>query len=419
MKRRILPHAFLALCTAALIPAGVLAGPNDSPLGADQPHYQVLYTFQGGADGAGPVASVVRDKAGNLYGTAEYGGDLNCGFGTEPGCGVMFKLTPAGSETVLSTFRGGTDGAFPTGTLARDAAGNLYGTTLRGGGSGCEGSGCGTVFWLDTGGKRTVLHRFGKGTDGQLPFAGVVRDATGGLYGTAESGGSGCGGSGCGMVFEIDANRKETVLHEFKGGTDGADPEAGVILGSAGTLYGTSREGGGSGCNGTGCGTVYKLDQSGKETILHRFHENDGGLPHAAVIRDRSGNLYGLCAIGGPGGWGTVFRLNRSGKESILYGFKGGEDGGSPEAGLVMDAAGNFYGATPEGGANNFGAIFKLDQHGKETVLYSFTGGTDGAYPEATLVRDEKGNLYGTAIEGGVLGGCGGPGCGVVFKLTP
>jgi len=371
--------------------------------------FQVLYSFQGGADGAGPVAALVADGAGNLYGTAEYGGDGN---------GVVFKVDASGKETVLYSFKGGTDGANPTGALARDAAGNLYGTTLNGAGSGCGPlDGCGTVFKLDATGKETVLYRFTGGTNGTAPFAGLIRDKDGNLYGTTTAGGgSGCGGSGCGTVFKVDAAGEETVLHRFAGGKDGSNPQASVIRDAQGNLYGTTLQGGGSGCNdNAGCGTVYKLNTAGKEQVLHRFTGGDGGWPWS-LTRDAGGNLYGTASIGGRSGAGTVFKLSPTGKITTLYSFTGRADGASPTGGVILDRAGNLYGTADQGGNScgnlSCGTVFRLDTTLKFSVLHRFIGG-DGEFPIAGLVRDRAGNLYGTTIDGGSVNS------GVVFKLTP
>jgi uncharacterized repeat protein (TIGR03803 family) len=375
------------------------------------------YAFKGGADGDGPVAGVVLDKSGNVYGVGEYGGDRNCGqFGS--GCGVVFKVDSTGKETVLHAFVGGPDGANPTGTLVRDAAGNLYGTTLNGGGSGCGGGGCGTVFKLDAKGEDTVLHKFSGGRDGGTPFAGLTLDAVGNLYGTTTAGGGrGCGGLGCGTVFKLDAAGKETVLHRFTGGNDGSNPQASVVIDADGNIYGTTLEGGGFGCNdNAGCGTLYQLNPFGKEQILHRFNENDdGGWPYG-LSRDAAGNFYGTASIAGPSGSGTVFELAQSGKFTVLHSFTGIADGASPSGGVILDDAENLYGTAAEGGRScgnlSCGTVFELDKARKFTVLHSFIG-EDGAFPIAGLARDRLGNLYGTTIEGGPVNS------GVGFKLTP
>ena len=354
---------------------------------------KVLYSFRGKADGRFPYAGLVRDAAGNLYGTTYQGGAY--------GLGTVFKLSKTGKKTVLHSFaRTGGDGANPEAGLVRDAAGNLYGTTPYGG-----ASGYGTVFMLDTTGKETVLYSFtGTGGDGAEPLFGyLVRDAAGNLYGTTEGGGA----SGYGTVFMLDETGNETVLYSFTGtGGDGTEPAAGLVRDAAGNLYGTTKSGGASGYYGT----VFMLDTTGKETVLHSFDGSDGADPLAGLVRDAAGNLYGTTNSGD--GYGTVFMLDETGKETVLHSFKRPSREGAYPFGLVRDAKGNLYGTTFEGGASGLGTVFMLDKTGKETVLHRFAG-SDGAYPDAGLVRDAKGNLYGTTSIGGAYED------GTMFELTP
>ncbi len=378
--------------------------------------FTVLHSFKGGTDGESPDAGVVRDAAGNLYGTTEYGGGNTCFSGDS--CGTVFKVDTTGKETVLHSFTGGADGAFPLAGLILDAAGNLYGTTEYGGDLTCNsGVGCGTVFKVDTTGKETVLYSFTSGTDGAgKPIAGVIRDAAGNLYGTTSQGGP----FSSGTVFKLDTTGKETVLYIFtggRGGTDGYYPDGALIRDAAGNLYGTTQLGG-----NYSFGTVFKVDSTGKETVLYRFRGGSSGdQPVGGVIMDKAGDLYGSTQGGGTSFDGTVFKLNPVGNKTVLYSFGSGTNGSLPVAGVIGDAAGNLYGTTAYGGAFNSGTVFKLDKTGKETVLHSFTGGADGALPVAGLVRDAAGNLYGTAIDSGDSGSLCTVvyGCGVVFKITP
>jgi uncharacterized repeat protein (TIGR03803 family) len=397
---------------------------------AKPPDYTVLYTFTGGTDGAVPYgASLIRDREGNLYSTTNGGGnDSSCSAGDPPGCGVVFTLDGAGTETVLYTFTGGTDGAIPFAGLIRDAKGNLYGTTSSGG-SGILPAG--TVFKLDNTGQLTVLHSFCSAAncaDGNTPYAGVIRHA-GNLYGTTLGGGEFCMEyGGCGVVFRVDRTGNETVLYNFCPNgwgkcTDGAFPQAGLIRDAAGNLYGTTSGGGAH-----GVGTVFKLCPTGAETVLYSFAGGaDGANPFAGLIRDEAGNLYGTTTGGGPSGQGTVFKVDPAGSETVLYSFTGGTDGGYPEAGLIRDEKGNLYGTTFFGGLDSpfcsyfCGVVFKVDTTGLETVLYSFTGGADGLNPGAGLMLGKGGELYGTTAYGGADSdpSCAtGIGCGVVFKLT-
>jgi uncharacterized repeat protein (TIGR03803 family) len=284
--------------------------------------------------------------------------------------------------TVLYTFTGGADGANPnTGGsdagLIRDEEGNLYGTTTSGGNlSVCPsfflGSGCGVVFKLDRSGKETVLHAFTGSPDGGGPIAGLVQDEEGNLYGTTNGGGSSVGGT----VFKLDRAGKEIVLHSFVfPGADGNSPYgAGVIRDEEGNLYGTTLGGGSS-----RAGTVFRLEGTGKETVLHSFTGSpDGVFPVGGLVRDEEGNLYGTTLFGGGFGSGTVFKVDRGGKETVLYSFTGGADGAQPAAGLVRDEEGNFYGTASAGGASGNGVVFRLDRTGKFTVVYTLTGGRTG-----------------------------------------
>ena len=284
-----------------------------------------------------------------------------------------------------------TDGKWPSAGLIQDAAGNLYGTTSEGG-----ANGGGTVFKVDSAGTETVLYSFcsvANCTDGVMPFAGLIHDAAGNLYGTTWFGGANFTANsnyGGGTVFKVDSTGKETVLYSFcsvgANCTDGADP-FGLIQSTAGNLYGTT-EGGGA----NNRGTVFKVDSTGHETVLYSFCSvvnangvcTDGAFPFAGLIRDAAGNLYGTTNAGGVNNDGTVFKVDNTGKETVLYSFcsvlnanETCADGNSPFAGLIRDAAGNLYGTTDHGGAHSFafstgGTVFQVDSTGKETVLYSF-----------------------------------------------
>lgn len=375
--------------------------------------FTLLHDFASSPDGNSSFAGLIRNAQGNLFGTTCCGGTF--GFGT------VFKTNGAGKETVLYSFAGPPDGAFPHGALIGDAAGNLYGTTSEGG-----TSNFGTVFKVDPTGHETVLYNFVGNGDGKEPLGRLTMDAAGNLYGTTQQGGA----ADCGTVFKLDSTGNETVLYTFAGGNDGCFPEAGVVRDGAGNLYGTTFYGGlVNSCIGS-CGVVFKVSPSGKEAVLYRFTGTggDGNAPQGDLIRDAAtGNLYGTTAEGGAPhskatvGNGIVFKLDAAGNETVLYAFLGtnvGGDGANPTAGLVRDAAGNFYGTTSGGGAANFGTVFQLDAAGHESVLYTFTGGPDGATPFGGLMRDAAGTLYGTSWGGGKTA-CGRYGCGSVFKLTP
>jgi uncharacterized repeat protein (TIGR03803 family) len=382
--------------------------------------FKVLHSFKGKTDGRNPLGSVIQDGSGNLYGTAWQGGDLNC----RPsfGCGIVFKLGSGNNkETILHSFAGGTDGEGPSASLLMDASGNLYGTTDTGG----VGR-YGTVFKINARGKLSILHSFTGGTDGAFPFSAVISDESGNLYGTTFNGGA----HGYGAVFKVNPSGKLTVLHSFNR-ADGLSPLSGLVRDAAGNLYGTTVSGGymGNGCgglNGNGCGVVFKLARNGKLTLLYRFTGADDGACPVGLIRDASGTLYGVTSwiIGGElncvsAGYGTVFKLERSSKLTTLHSFTGNADGAYPSGDVIRDAVGNLYGATVDGGNLNCdqgfgcGTVFKLDANGVLTVLHTFTGRQDGASPKAGLIGDAAGNLYGVASYGTANNG------GVVFQLAP
>jgi uncharacterized repeat protein (TIGR03803 family) len=354
----------------------------------------VLHTFTGKKDGGNPLGGLVQDPSANLYGTT-YGG------GTA-GLGTLFKLDPTGKETVLHNFAGKTDGAYPWSGPYRDAAGNLYGTDEAGG-----KFHYGAAYkW--TAGKETVLYSFPGTKGGGYPFDGVVRDSAGNIYTTLWKGGA----HGYGGVFKLTPSGKPSILYNFEGLTDGGYPYDSLILDSANNLYGTTYWGGTS----AEAGVVFKLDPTGKETVLYTFKGgNDGANPWSSLVRDSAGNLYGTTFSGGTAGYGVVFKLDTSGVETVLHSFQGGSDGENPVAGLTMDASGNLFGTTYYGGTSDFGTVFEVDSSGTETVLYSFTGGSDGGNPWAGVIEDASGNLYGTTEDGGSSG----YGFGTVFKLIP
>jgi uncharacterized repeat protein (TIGR03803 family) len=344
--------------------------------------FTVLHTFTGVPDGAYPVPSLVRDETGHFYGTTEGGGP--------GGDGTVFKISTSGEETTLYAFTASEeDGAFPFAPLVYDGHGSFFGTTSTGG-----AFHSGTVFKVDKNGKETVLYNFTGGLDGSTPYAGLVLGKDGNIYGTTQTGGS---GASFGTIFKVDAASDESVLYAFDGGAAGEYPFAGLNW-DRGNLFGTT-----AGDGSSNYGTVFQLTSAGKETLLHSFTgEPDGAFPIAVLIKDSIGNLFGTTQQGGVSNFGTVFELDTTGALTVLYNFTGSPDGKWPYAGLLKDAAGNLYGTTALGGTFDYGAIFKLDTTGKLTILYSFTGGADGAFPRGGLIRDNAGNMYGTASNGGV-----------------
>jgi uncharacterized repeat protein (TIGR03803 family) len=397
-NRRYLSAATLAL--AALIAMGLVAA---QPTEAQ--NETLLHSFKGKQDGELPGAGVIRDSAGNVYGTTSYGGDF--------GNGTVFKLSPRHGKTTLYNFHGKEDGSLPNADLLRDPAGNIYSTTQLGGDLTCDnGLGCGTAFVLSATGHETAVHRFsGPTTDGSYPVAGLVGYAKGNFLGATPLGGA----ANVGTVFQVDDAGKETVLYSFTGGNggpDGANPNS-LIRDSAGNLYGTTEEGGSQ-----SAGTVFKLDASGNETVLYTFTYGHGGTdgsnPMGVLARDAAGNLYGVTNGGGTNNLGTIFRIDPSGTETILHSFGLPGDGAYPQYGMVMDKAGNLYGNTSRGGSMVNGAVFKYDiSTGKITILHSFGGTGDGDYPVGRLTLDAAGNIYGVTQKGGTAG------WGTVYKITP
>ena len=388
---------------------------------AEAQTFTVLHRFGGSrTDGQRPIASMIWGPGNTtLFGVTTVGGPN--------GGGTVYQVSLSGRETFLYSFGSGTDAALPT-TLVRGPGGTAYGTSTGGG-----NFQRGTIFKVAKVGntlQESVLYSFKGGTDGSNPSSGLVWDAAGNLYGTTSGGGgsAACFG-GCGTVFKVNSTTgQETVLHTFQSSPDGAGPASGLVRDSAGNLYGTTEFGGAS-----NDGTVFMLSPNGVMTILHSFTGTpDGNGPFAGLLRDSAGNLFGTTSNGGTStnpecgffGCGTVFEITSGGVESVLYSFSGTDDAdeGGPSGGLVEDTAGNLYGTAMgfnngatcvDPGAGGCGTIFKLDPSGTLTTLHNFSW-SDGAAPWATMIMDSSGNLYGNTISGGL-----GLGNGVVFKLTP
>jgi uncharacterized repeat protein (TIGR03803 family) len=401
--------------------------------------YKVLHRFtpRKNGDGGGPYRGVIFDTKGNLYGTTLGGGASRYG--------TVFKLSPNSDgswrETLLYSFSGGTDGSEPLAGLVFDAIGNLYGTTYLGGSeaNGCESNECGTVFKLksnpDGSWTESVLHRF-TGVDGGNPDAGLIFDDAGNLYGTTQVGGDfDCSSNppvGCGVVFELTPNSNGSWTERVLA-TIGAHPIADLVFDRAGNLYGTAASGGDLACNAPfGCGDVFELtpnsDGTWTPSYLHNFTGADGYEPTAPLVLDSVGNLYGTTYGGGStacngvtSGCGVVFKLTPSSgdewTEHVLHRFTGGNDGANPVAGLIFGATGNLYGTAEVGGAYGYGVVFELRRTStgwKERVLHAFVG-KPAQTPFGGLTLDKAGNLYGTAT----LCGSGQRCEGVVFEITP
>jgi uncharacterized repeat protein (TIGR03803 family) len=368
-----------------------------------------------------PAAGLIADATGALYGTTSEGGGLDskCAYLTGVTCGTVFKLTRSGSnytESVLWIFNGD-DGETPLAALIADKHGALYGTTFSGGAF-TGPHGYGTVFKLTPSGTRyTFRGIWDFWADGTNPLGALIADGHGALYGTTSYLGDNFGGS----VFKLTRSRsgyQKSLLWLFGSGQDGAHPAAAVIAGRHDTLYGTTEYGG---MYGLGTVFMLTPSGSGyAESVLWSFGSGqDGAYPVASLIAGKNGALYGTTMNGGRDGLGTVFMLTPSASsymERILYSFQGRNDGAYPYAGLIAGKHGALYGTTEAGGRYGGGTVFKLKPSGSsytERVLWSFGGGQDGANPVAGLIADATGSLYGTTKNGGR------DGLGTAFKLTP
>lgn len=384
--------------------------------------YTVIHNFTGAGDGSNPYAALIIDRAGNLYGTTLLGG---LGYGT------VFKLAHRNSSwvlTTLHTFRGGGDGVGALTPLFMAPSGILYGTTSAGGGLGNCNTGCGTAFqlrppattctavqcpWMET-----VLYRFAGASDGGQPTSSLIADSAGNLYGET---GLSFNGS-CGVVFELQPSGgswSESVLYNFICSGVDIEPSGGLAIDSAGNLFGTTQ-------GQREHSTVFQLSGSGLEWIKRTIYQlPNSGYSVAGLILDGTGNLYGATEAGGCCGGGYVFELSQTGSGwnyTELYDFTGSGPGSAgPTGTLAMDVQGNLYGTTNNIGAYHHGNVFKLSPSGSGwtyTDLYDFMGGNDGGNPVGGVVLDSAGNIYGTTSAGGV-NSCSEAGCGVVFEITP
>jgi len=383
---------------------------------------KVLYSFTGGTDGGGPNGSIGFDSSGNAFGTTHFGGVVTCGGNYGGGCGVVFELAPkksgGWSESALYAFGDGADGGFPNAGVIFDKSGDIYGTASTGGSSQCS-IGCGVVYELNknSGWSESVPHTF-TGSDGEFPNALLLPASNGTMYSTTWYGGT----TGNGTVFSLTPSGsgwKEKVLYSFAGTADGSAPAGGLVTDRAGNLYGTTYK-----FDGDNDGVAFELRRhahgSWKDRVLYTFANNGGGEdPYAGLIMPSKGKLFGTAIKGGPDNGGTAFELQPNKKhqwiEKVLHAFGTTGDGNAPYGGLVADKSGNLYGTTVFGGSSNAGTVYELSsRRGKwtEQIVYSFSGGSDGANPSGALTFDSSGNLYGTASDGGQSGH------GVIFEIV-
>ena len=377
--------------------------------------FHVIHTFTGGSDGLGPLAGLTFDKQGNLYGTTYYGGPVLDGQN-----GVAFQLTPKGGRfhlNVLHSFGADTDGSNPVSKIIIGPDGALYGATNVG--ALTSQNNAGIVFKLTLAPRsESLAYQFPGLHQGGYPDSAPVFDPKGNMFGALP------GDICCGVVYELTRSGSvwtESVLYAFTGASDGNTPSGGVIRDQTGNLYGVTFGGGSH-----GGGVVYQLVRSGSgwtEHVLHNFAEaSDGINPKGGLVFDHAGNLYGTTTFGGSRGGGTVFMLSHAGgswKSTVIYSFAGSPQ---PGANLSFDAAGNLYGTTTWGGSSGQGEIFKLTHRGGTwtyTPLKDFAAScSDGCEPVSDVIFDASGNLYGTASAGGTGSSCR-IGCGVVWKITP
>ena len=376
----------------------------------------VIYSFKGGVDGSYIDSDLVIDSAGNLYGTSVKGG--------AHASGTVWQLHPNGDGTwthiVLYNFTGGADGAEPYKGVTLDTAGELYGTAVTGGGGACEG-GCGVAYKLSNNGgvwTENVLHAFQGTDDGQGPGARLTVDQDGTVYGMAPTGGA----YGAGTIYAMAPGKHGTkfkIIHAFTGGADGAGGSAGALVLKSGDVYGSATSGG-----VFGEGTIYQLTRKGrgwKFRVLYSFQDQpDGGFPYGGLALDPLGNIYGTTYYAGANDLGCVYELSQGPrgkwKERVLYSFNGA-DGADSIANVNFDTAGNIYSVTSQGGAANFGVIFRLRPKlsGKwgETVVHSFAGVPDGALAYNGMVDDGHGHFFGATTRGGAGDH------GAIYQFTP
>jgi uncharacterized repeat protein (TIGR03803 family) len=398
-----------------------------SPVHAqDLLNIDILHVFTASPDGASPNP-LIRDAKGNLYGTTASGGFLGCPPGVG-GCGIVYEVANDGTYTILYSFQGGSDdGGLPISGVTRDPAGNLFGTT-----GGVNGSPS-TIYEITSGGDEKILRYLGNSNfaDGAAANSAPILDSNGNLFGNISYGGDpSCGfnGNGCGVVYEVQANGKFRVLYTFTSLADGIEPISSPVIDSQGNLFGTAGLGGDLTCDHPdGCGLVYELDHTGKYRILHKFTGKADGAFVDCVIDDGAGKLVGVTEQGGdlscypPLGCGTIFRIDEAGSLKILHTFAPFTKNDIGHSCLVRDSKGNLYGTNAIGGTHNAGLLYELDTAGKFKVLYDFpiSNSSQGGVPIGVAPGPE-GEFFGVNTLGGDTN-CGveNSGCGTVWKLTP
>lgn len=412
----------MRIACATLVAALIIGLAVKTAAAQGTPRFQVLHSFAGGAtDGSGPATNLALDHLGNLFGITFTGGGNGCNLN---GCGVAFRLAPTNGhwrESAFYDFVSPNDTGFsPDGSVAVDSQENVYGTEYVTGDASCN---CGTVYQIMRGAggwTENILHSFvGQPGDGSFPSSGIVQDAEGNLFGSTFSGGA----ANAGTIFELTPGSNGTwtynVIYEFGSSSnlDGNSPYGPLFIDSSGNIFGTTQVGG-----IYGDGAVFKLSPSGgvwTETVLYNFTlDSSQSQEPYGVVAGANGVLYGITLYGGEYSVGTMYELTPGvgfWNRSVLYTFTGGPDGAYPSS-LLIDASGTLYGTSSYGGSYGYGNVFKfqsLNGKWKETVLHSFTGGSGGSRPYYGLTLDKQGNLDGVAIQGGTYG------FGIAFTVTP
>jgi uncharacterized repeat protein (TIGR03803 family) len=357
-------------------------------------HLSVYHIFKGGSvDGSSGTSALIRATDGNLYGTSKSGGAFNAG--------IVFRMTPTGTFTVMHSFSG-PDGSSPRAALLQATDTNFYGTTFSGG-----STDNGVVFRMALDGTFTVLHNFTDNPDGANPQAALIQAPNGNLFGTTRNGGM----RGRGTIFAMTTSGALTVPYFFTGAADGAYPSAPLLLASDGNYYGTVYAG-----DSNTFGRVFRMSPAGVVTVMHTFTGStvfpiDGGSPLATVVEATDGFLYGTTTLGGAANKGTLFRMSLGGVMAILKQFDNGADGGTPQDELVQGADGALYSECHVGGIG-YGVLFRMALDGTFTVVHTFNGGGDGATPTSPLVQTPDGRFWGSTAFGGA------DGKGVIYRLS-
>ncbi len=393
----------VAGCVQSSSLAPTLSLPNKASGLNGSTGYRTLYSFFSSPDGARPTTALVW-RSGTLYGTTVAGGHSD--YPSCQNCGTVYSVTPTGAETVLYRFSGPPDGGSPEGDLVA-AHGVVYGTTVYGGSYQCAKRGCGTVYIASTDGTEKTLYSFAGGNpghnDGANPRGGLIALGNNGFYGTTSH-----GGAGFGTVFSVLSSGYEKVIYRFAGPPDDGNSPVGDLAELHRTLHGVTEKGGAH-----NVGTIFEVTVKGSEKVLRSFDGADGADPAGGLVTF-NGMLYGVTTAGGPHERGVVFSITPAGDYHIIHAFRGSErgDGAAPWSPPILVSGTVLYGTTHGGGGRGHGAIYQIDQNGKETVLHSFGPLPDGELPVAKLFFYD-GTLYGTTPHGGEKN------AGTVFSLTP